>query len=730
MTRQASTQRRDLLLCLLLIAGTVAVFGRVYHQEFLNYDDQIYVYQNPAVCAGLNAANLRWAFCSPHIGHYHPLTWLSYMLDVSLFGVRPGPMKFTSLLLHLLNTVLLFLALKRMTGAPWRSTMVAALFAVHPLHVEPVAWIASRKDVLSGLFFMLTLLSYAWYTERPSPRRYLTVLLCFVLGLLSKPMLMTLPFVLLLLDYWPLRRLGRNTPISLRAYTGPDGDSHGEEASEKSPFEGGFRGMWAPGRHSETTVSLRALWPLIREKLPLFALTGLSCAATIYAGTVHNVFPDKALYPLSVRLPNAAVSYARHLLQTVWPVRLAVHYPHPGASLPHWQLAAALVVLAVITVVVLLGWRRWPYAPVGWFWYLGTLVPVIGIIQFGGHASADRYTYLPLIGIFIAVTWAVAERWASHPRVLVGLAGAVLLALMTCAWIQVGYWQNSETLCRHALRVTTNNVRMHNNLGNTLRDQGRIDEAITQFSSAANVPGPFQVNPHLNLGTLLLEQGRIEDAAMHFLLVLQNDPGCEPAHYFLGKIRAAQNRNDEAIAEYNQALLLSPGNPETRQALGALTGGAELDQRAAHNALGKAYFAAGKLEPALRHYQEALRIAPEDPETHYNLALALIAGQQLEAAAEHLLRVVNAQPDNADALTNLGTLFAMTGKTPEAIARFQQALEHAPNHLTAHYNLAQALAEQGRIEEAAQHFAAVLRIDPTHQGARAALDRIQAAGTP
>jgi len=730
MTRQPTAQRRDLLLCLLLIAATIAVFGQVYNQEFLNYDDQIYVYENPAVGAGLNAANLRWAFCSPHIGHYHPLTWLSYMLDVSLFGLRPGPMKLTSLLLHLLNTALLFLAWKRMTGAPWRSAMVAALFAVHPLHVEPVAWISSRKDVLSGLFFMLALLSYAWYTERPSPRRYLTLLLCFVLGLLSKPMVMTLPFVLLLLDYWPLGRLGRDARTALRPNTAPDADPVRGDPSQKSPFEGGFRGMWTGRHHRGTVFSWVALWPLIREKLPLFALTGLSGAATIYAGTVHNVFPGQDLYPLSVRLPNAAVSYARHLLQTVWPLRLAVHYPHPGASLPHGQLAVALLVLAAITTIVLLGWRRSPYLPVGWFWYLGTLVPVIGIVQFGGHASADRYTYLPLIGLFIAGTWAVADRWARHPRVLAALAGVVLLVLMTCAWIQVGYWQNSETVCRHALRVTTNNARMHNNLGNTLRDQGRIDEAITQFSLAANVPGPFQVNPHLNLGTLLLDQGRLEDAALHFLLVLQNDPGCEPAHYFLGKVRAAQNRNDEAIAAFSQALLLSPGNPETRQTLDALTGAAGLDERAAHNALGKAYFAAGKLEPALRHYDAALRIAPRDPETHYNLALALIATQHFEAATQHLLQVINVQPGNADALTNLGTLLAMTGKTDEAVARFQQALEHAPKHVTAHYNLAQALAEQRRIEEAAGHFAAVLRIDPTHQGARAALDRIQAAGTP
>jgi len=682
--------RWDVLICLLLAAATVAVFGQVLGQDFVNYDDQIYVYENDAVRAGLSPANLKWAFAEPHIGHYHPLTWVSYMLDVSLFGVRPGPIKGTNLLLHFANTLLLFLALRRMTGACWRSAVVAALFAVHPLHVEPVAWIASRKDVLSGFFFMLTLLAYACYAERPGAKRYAAVLVCFALGLLSKPMVMTLPFVLLLLDYWPLRRLG-------------------DEAGEGITPEG--------------------CWRAVREKLPLFVLTGFSFAATYYAGKVHNVFPAQELYPLHVRLPNAVVSYARHLVQTLWPQHLAVHYPHPGSDLPVWQLAAAVILLAGITVLALRYWRACPCLPVGWLWYVGMLVPVIGIVQFGGHASADRYTYLPLIGVFVMVAWGVpqvARRWHGASKPLAGLAVVWIVVLMLCAWFQVGHWQDSESLCRHALRATTNNVRMHNNLGNALRDAGRIDEAITEFSAAANVPGPFQLNPHMNLGTLLLEQGNPDAAAAHLGLVLQHDPGCEPAHYFLGKTLASQGRSADAAAQYTQALILSPQNPETRQALETLLGGGEPNWTAAHNALGRAYFDSGRLEQALRHYNEALQLSPEDPETHNNLAVACLATEQFEAAAAHLERVVAAQPGNADALTNLGSLHAMAGRTAEAIARFEAALRSAPEHVTAHSNLARALAEQGRFAEAAEHYEAVLRIEPGHEDARAGLGRVRA----
>ncbi|HZT81840.1 MAG TPA: tetratricopeptide repeat protein [Gemmataceae bacterium] len=640
-------QRRTVLLIGLGLALlTAAAFGRSVGHDFSNYDDGDYVFENAHVQHGLNAADLAWAFTSTHAANWHPLTWLSLQLDNQLFGMRPGGYHLTNVLLHVANVVLLFLALLRLTGAAWRSAMAAALFAVHPLHVESVAWISERKDVLSTLFWMLTLLAYAGYAERPGVGRYLLVLLPFALGLMAKPMLVTLPCVLLLLDWWPLRRLQAPSPPT-------------------PLLPGGGEGPGGEG------LSPRALaWGLL-EKLPLFALTALSCGITVVAQRGAMV-PGAAL-PFRFRVYNAALAYVGYLGKTLWPTDLACFYPYPRAwhTLP--VLAAGLLLLAVTAGAVLLARRR-PYLLTGWLWYLGTLVPVVGLVQVGVQAMADRYTYVPLIGIFLAVVWLAADltaAWRVRRWLLPAVSAAVLAALAVRTWGQVGYWYNGETLWAHALAVNPENPEAHVNVGSVCQRDGKLAEAERHFRAALGI-SPAYAEAHCRLGIVLEMQGRREEALRHYEAALQVNPAHPMAHQTLGMALEKQGKLDEAVAHYQAALRTKPGN--------ALL----------HNNLGVVLGKQGKHAEAARHFRAALAINPR-------------------YAAAH---------------NNLGGMLVKQGLPAQAEPHFLAALEVEPRNAAAHFNLAVALEQQGKTEEAIRRYRTVLAINPHAAGAREALERL------
>jgi len=481
------------VLALLLTVATLAVFARVIGFEFLNYDDPLYVTANPHVQAGISVEGVRWAFTTFAAANWHPLTWISLMLDASIGGgADPCVFHLANVVLHLANVLLLFFFLDRVTGRPGRSAVTAALFAIHPLHVESVAWIAERKDVLSTLFLLLTLLAYAGFVERPGRLRRIAVALLFALGLLAKPMLVTLPVLLLLLDAWPLQR--------------------------KEP------------------------WPrLVLEKAPLFAMSIATGVVTVLAQSHADTVGSLAGYPLGVRIANAIVATPTYLAQAIWPARLAVFYPHPGASLSGLAVAVSAVVLATLTFWTIRVRRTRPYLLFGWAWYLVTLAPVIGIVQVGWQARADRYTYISLIGIFLAMVWGISERFAERPVLISSLAAAILVALGVGAFVQTGYWRDSETLFRRALAVTENNAVAHSNLGTALLRRRQLVEAEEHFTEAVRI-NPYFAEAHSNLGVALGRQGKTDEAILEFERALELQPDYPDARRNLERAESMKRR--------------------------------------------------------------------------------------------------------------------------------------------------------------------------------------------
>ena len=505
--------------CVSLVVFTWIVFGQTLRHDFVNYDDPRYVYQNTTITRGLNLSGIAWAFTHIHSENWHPLTTITHMLDCQLYGLKPGGHHFTNVFLHTIAVVLLFVVLQQMAGALWRSAFVAALFAIHPLHVESVAWVAERKDVLSGLFFMLTLLAYVHYTRTPSNGRYMIVAFVFALGLMSKPMLVTLPFVLLLLDYWPLGRIKPQRP----------------------------------------DIGRQLLTP-IAEKIPLIALSAVSGVITFLAQR-HAIGWTEQL-PMLARINNAIVTYVIYVRQMFWPVNLAVFYPHPENRLPLWEIALALAVLISITSAAVILRRKAPYFITGWFWYLGMLVPVIGLVQVGWQGHADRYTYLPQIGLYIAGSWALADlsvSWRHRRMVLSAAALFVIGALSWSAWMQASYWRDSETLFTHALAVTKNNDVAENNLGIIFLQKGQLDEAISRLQAAIDLR-PENGPAHDNLAKALLQKGRLEDAMVHYRKFLEIEPHNVETRNILGTALIQQGHVKEAIQQWQEALAIEPAN--------------------------------------------------------------------------------------------------------------------------------------------------------------------------
>jgi len=642
------------LLCALLFAAIFAAFWPVLHDGYINYDDPPYIFSNPHVATGLNWANVAWAFRTGEAANWHPLTWLSHMLDVQLFGLNPGAHHLTNLLFHAANTLLLFLLLDRMTRSLWPSAWVAAIFALHPLHVESVAWLAERKDVLSTFFFLLTLMCYAQYASRnqnageekpeiqesekavkkPAPssdfgpwtldfglslrfhasRFYALSLLFFALGLMSKPMLVTTPFVLLLLDYWPLRRF--------------------EIGNQKSKIKN-----------------------LLLEKLPFFALAAAASTVTFlvqrHAGAVAQTLP------LLARAENALVAYLRYLGKTFWPVDLCILYPHPTIW-PAMLVLASGAVLAVISVAVLVFGQRRSWIPVGWFWFVGTLVPVIGLVQVGSQSMADRYTYIPMIGLLLVIAWevqdlapqfsrlthlaAVAQAKADHASVFppffcaLGLAAIVLCLGLTRH--QLGYWKDSETVFRHAIAVTTNNSFAHGGLASALADEGRIDEAIPEYREAIRL-WPDDTVAYNRLGNLLGAKGRIDEALAMYEEDLSRHPNDAFGHSNLGLMLVMKGRLDQAILHFRQAVRVAPGNADFQNNLGAV-----LARK-------------GLLDEAIEHYREAIRIAPSLAKAHQALGVSLCRKTLYDEGIAQFHEAIRLQPDFPEAQQNLARALAL-----------------------------------------------------------------------
>ena len=643
-------------ICLFLAAAVWAVFGQTRHHEFLNFDDNLYVYENPAITQGLTGDGIVWAFTHSLCANWHPLTTLSHMLDCQLWGLDPGGHHLTNVLFHGATAILLFLMLRKLTGAFWPSAILAAVFSIHPLRVESVAWVAERKDVLSGFFFMLTLGAYGCYARQFQAQRakakvwYGLALGFFTLGLLSKPMLVTTPFILLLLDYWPLQRIERD----------------------------GFR--------------MAAGWRLVAEKIPFFALAAGDCAATIWAQ--NEVIKSAESLGFTSRIGEAVVAYTDYLVQMFYPVGLAIFYPHPENQLSIWKVILSLLVLIIISAGVLAGRRRQPYLLVGWLWYLGMLVPVIGILQVGGQARADRYTYLPQIGLYLLVIWWVADfcgKWRHRRAVLGSGAVAMLATLLVLAQVQTTYWKDNLTLWRHTLACTSGNYLAHNNLGLTLAAQGKLDEAIEQYLLAIQLK-PYYADAHNNLGMALADQGKLPEATRAYDQALQLKPDRAEFHNNLANALTTQGQVDEAIQHYEQALQLRP------------------DYADAHYNLGLALANRRKWDAAIQHYQLARQLKPDYVEVQNSLGNALAAQGKLPEAIRAYDRALQLKPDYVSAHNNLAIVLADQGKLDEAVLHYSQALQLKPDHANAHYNLGIALARQGRLDESLQHFQQALTL--------------------
>ena len=572
--------RSEIIVSLFLIVSVFAVYGQVRHHEFIILDDDDYVTENRHVQAGWTMESLGWAFTTRLHRHWHPLTWLSHMTDCQFFGLDAGRHHLSSVFLHMANTLLLFFVFRRMTGALFRSAFLAALFALHPLHVEPVAWVADRKDVLSAFFWMLTLWVYIRYAERPGLTRYGLVCVAFILAIMAKSMAVTLPLVLLLIDYWPLERFDFR----------PSGR---EGQSEKR------QGLDAP---YQSVPALRLIW----EKALLFLIVAAGGVVAIVV--IQSTFnPNLSEYlPKNLHVAISLSHYISYMGKMLYPLNLAMPYPDPH-MVSRWQVGGAGLLLLGISSLVFWQRRRYPYLLMGWLWYLITLVPVIGLVRFGPHKLADRYTYIPLVGLFVILAWGLPDLlrgWRYRRMALATSTGLLLLGCMTSAWLQVRHWKDSISLFKHAVHVTADNAMAHNNLGVALTRQGYFKDAMHHYSEALRIK-PDYVKAHNNLGLRLAEQGRLTEAMHHYSEALRIDPGYAEAHNKLGVALSRQGHFKEAMHHYSEALRIDPGYAE------------------AHNNMGAGLAEQGRLKEAIRHFSEAIEIRPGYKAAQRNLEFSL-----------------------------------------------------------------------------------------------------------
>jgi len=703
----------DYLVCLLLIAATLAVFWQVSSYDFVNLDDPPYITENPHVQEGLSRKSIVWAFSSTEVGLWIPLTWLSFMLDFELHGLNAGGYHLTNLLFHLASTLLLFVTLRQTTGGLWQSAFVAALFALHPLHVESVAWVTERKDVLSTFFWMITMWAYFHYAVRPGIVPYMLILLAFALGLMAKPMLVSLPFVLLLLDYWPLGRIRLG----------------------QLPHTGATKSLVTNLTSKADSQTFRLIW----EKVPFFALAAMCSVITLLAEQSDNAVKSLEILPISVRLGNALIAYVSYMGKMIYPKNLAIFYPYVVSNLPLWPTVGAGLLLLLTTLFVIRAGRGYPFLPVGWFWYLGTLIPVIGLVQVGGQAMADRFTYVPLIGLFIVIAWgvpALMTKLRIQRVVLTIAATAILVIMMICSSLQVSYWKNSISLFRHALSVTSNNLVAFDRLGSALADQGEFEKAIENYNEALSIQSSYGL-AHYGLSVALARMGKLQEALDHYSTALQINPRfSEPRS--LEKLEDALNsqaktpKNDDRYAKaYNALGVALVRADKTRIAIDKFSSALQLkpDYAEVHNNLGNALAAQGDINQAVVHYYQALRLKPDSASVHNNLAAVLLASGRIEPATVHYRKAMELGLNSAEAHNNLGDVLFQQGKFDEALMHFSKALEIRADYPEAHNNLGVALARQGRLNEAIAHFSEAVRLEPNYLQARANLElALQEAG--
>jgi Tfp pilus assembly protein PilF len=600
--QQFVLKKKYSIVIILLALFTLLALWPVTEGGYISLDDHDYITGNYQVKSGLTVESVRWAFSSfGYASNWHPLTWLSHMLDVEIFGLNPRGHHLSNLVLHVLNVILLFLVLSSMTGAFKSSAFAAALFAIHPLHVESVAWISERKDVLSTFFWILTMSAYLGYVRKPGAGRYLSVVACLTLGLLSKPMVVTLPFVLLLLDYWPLGRLA------------PPGD-----ARTKAEFV----------RHLQ----------IIAEKLPLFVLAGASSVITFMAQSKGGAVSIMDSSHSGLRWSAAAVSYVRYLVKAVWPSKLAIFYP--SFKVDTWQVAVSAIILSAVTVLVIRKIVKYPFLAVGWFWYLGTLVPVIGIVRVGAQSIADRYTYIPLIGLFILVTWAFRELGMNRsiPRAAWILPLTILMALGSMSRVQAGYWRDNYTLFTHAVQVTSNNWLAHGNLGLELYNRGEMHESLAHFKESLAI-NDSNALVHTIYGNALDDLGRSESALYHYRKALSVNPEYASAHFNIGVLLFQQGRLDDAAVSLRSAIRIDPRFAEAYNYLGVIQ--ATLEK---------------KPEEALPYFENAVRFDQENADAFFNLGLTLENMGRPQEAAEKYRRVLSIDPGHPRAKEYLSRL--------------------------------------------------------------------------
>lgn len=688
-------------LCLFLIVSIAVVFGQTADFDFVDFDDPTYVSNNPKVPGGLTWGGIKWAFTTMHGANWFPLVWLSLMADRQLFGTGASGFHLVNVMFHTANTLLLFWVLRRYTKELWPSFFVAAFFALHPLHVESVAWVTERKDVLSALFWMLTMLAYLRYVESPTALRYAIMLACFSLGLMSKPMLVTLPFVLLIMDYWPLRRLWPEEGIGV------------------------------------------SFFRLIIEKIPLFILSAASSWVTFIAQKTGGSVVKFSVFPFDYRIGNALISYWGYILKTLRPAGLAVFYLHPAAGLAGWSVAASAAVLLAVTALVIL-LRRRRYLLVGWLWYLGTLVPVIGLVQVGRQAMADRYTYIPLTGLFIMLVWLAGDitgKWR-YRGLIVGFAGsAVLAGLGILAFRQVGYWRDTMTLLTHTAAVTTDNYVAHSVLATRYADKGDNETATRELEMVMKM-NVNDIDVLYNVAKGLAKLGRTNEALAYYNRILSVSPGDPDTYIALASMESDRSNFERAIYLYREGLGYHPENGDLHGRLGSLflqmglvdEAITELEtavklkaDSAIYGNLGLAVSSKGQIERAIECYKKAIWIDRANAEAHYNLGNTYLAQDRPAEATGEYEKAIKAKPDYSKAYANLGVALSWMGRTDEGVENFRRAALLDPNNIEAHFNLAAALADKGLFDEAIAGFEKGLKIDPNNTAAQEALKNIKEA---
>ena len=616
-----NSRKQKLIVYIALTVVTLAVFWQVNQYDFINIDDNIYVTGNSHIQSGITLDGFRWAFSSTYAEFWHPLTWLSLMFDYQLYGLNAGGYHLTNLILHILSALLLFWLFNRMTGTIWRSAFVAALFALHPLHVESVAWISERKDVLSAFFWMLTLCLYVYYTEKPVIKRYLPVVFFFACGLMSKPMVVTLPVIMILLDYWPLGRF-------------------------------------------ELRKSDLMLWQL-REKIPFFILSAVFSIITLYAQ--HK--PSQEYLPLGSRLANDPVSFMIYLEKTFVPNHMAVFYPF-SFQLPAWQVWGSVFLILFISVAVIISMRRLPYLFIGWLWYAITLLPVTGIIQARNFSMADRYTYLPLIGIAVMLAWGIPpliKNEDMRKKILFPASIAALAILAVLTWQQCGYWKNSIEICNHALQVTKDNYLAHINLGSALFDEGKTEEAIAHYSEAISIM-PNIILSYNKRGIAYAKLGRHQRALEDFNKAISLKPDDAISYNCRGNAYAELGQYQMAIEDYNKTIRLKPDNAD------------------AYNNRGTIYTKLGQYQMAIEDFNNAIRLKPDNAAAYNSRGAIFIKFGQYQMAIEDLNNTIRLKPDDADAYNNRGTIYTKLGQYQMAIEDFNNAIRLKPDDADTYFN--------------------------------------------